>query len=613
MKFPAFLKKKRTYIILAVIALLVVWYAWSRSKSGQVTYETSPVVTQDLVQTVEITGDIKPAARIDLAFKESGTISSIKVKVGDKVKTGDVLAELKDDDVVFAARSAKASLAVAAANLNARLAGETAQSIRVAETQVEQAQAAVDKAASDLSSSKLTTADAMKVAQLNVQTAKNSLDNQDALVSQAVQNAYDTARNSLVSALGPLQSGLSDGDKITGVDDTAANATYLNVLGFLDSGALDTAKNAYRIAKVSTASANTAVNALSSASTQDQILAAAALLQTAITDMQTYLSDVQHLLSSSITSASLTTTDLAAKKQTIDADRTTVSAQNATVLTAVQTIKNTELTKTQTVEQLQDAYTSAQTALDTATTNATTQVKSTESALAIQQAALDAAKATLDLKQSPPRAVDVASLRAAVEQAQVASDKAQNDLKNIQITAPVDGTISEVIPSVGELIQTGVTAVRMVGTEQFDIEALVPETDIAKVVVGQTASTTLDAYGDDVPFSGIVTAEDPDQTAVQDAIYYKIRVQIDPAGHDIKPGMTANVTILTGERKGVLVMPLRAIRTATDGTKTVRTLENGQPVTKNVTIGLHGDEGLVEVTDGLKEGEQVIVGETTAP
>ena len=205
MAIPAFLKRKSTYIILAIVALLVVWYFWSKSKSGQITYETAPVERRDLIQTVEVTGEIKPAARIDLAFKQSGTISAIKVKVGDKVKKGDVLAELKDDDVVFASRSAKASLAVAAANLNARLAGETTQSIRVAETQVEQAQAGVDKAISDLASAKLTTADAVKVSELNVQTAKNSLDNQDAIASQAIRNSYDSARASLSSALGPIQ------------------------------------------------------------------------------------------------------------------------------------------------------------------------------------------------------------------------------------------------------------------------------------------------------------------------------------------------------------------------------------------------------------------------
>jgi HlyD family secretion protein len=139
----------------------------------------------------------------------------------------------------------------------------------------------------------------------------------------------------------------------------------------------------------------------------------------------------------------------------------------------------------------------------------------------------------------------------------------------------------------------------------------VPEADVAKVKVGQSATITLDAYGDDVKFTGTVSAKDPAETKIQDAVYYKIRVQIEPAGKEVKPGMTANVTIKTGESKNTLVIPLRAVRTkAESGQKTVRTLENNQPVEKNIDLGLRGDEGRVEVIKGLQEKEQVIVGET---
>ncbi|MCI0479258.1 efflux RND transporter periplasmic adaptor subunit [Candidatus Uhrbacteria bacterium] len=611
MTLPAFLKRKSTYVIVALVALVVAWYAYAKATGGQVTYETAPVERRDLVQTVEVTGEIKPAARIDLAFKQSGTVAAIDVRVGDTVKKGDVLAELKDDDATFAARSARAALAVAVANLNARLAGETEQSIRVAETQVDQAKAGYDKAVADLAAVKLTTQDAISVAELNVQTAQNNLGNQDALVSQSVQNAYDSARVILVSALGPIQTGLRDGDAIIGVDDTASSQMYENVLGFLDYGSKETAENAYLVAKAAKQSADAAVYALSSASSEDAILAASDKVLDAISKTQTFLTDVQRVLAATITSTYLTSADLAAKKSAIDADRIAVLAQNSTVLAAVQATRNTELTKTQTLDQLRDAYASALTALETAKTNASTQVTAAESAVAIQAAALEAAEAALDLKRSGPRAVDVAGLRAAVEQAQVSADKAENDLANIRITAPVDGTISEVVPDVGELMQAGISVVRMVGTSSYDIEALVPETDIAKIEVGQAADITLDAFGDDVRFTGTVTAEDPDQTKVQEAIYYRIRVQIEREGRDVKPGMTANVTVTTGERKGTLVMPLRAIRT-TNGTRTVRVLKDGKTDTRDIAIGLRGDEGRVEVLSGLTEGELVVVGETAA-
>lgn len=608
MKFPAFLKRKSTYIVLAILIGGGIWISHSRSSSKNPTFETEAVTRGDLRQTVEVTGELKPASRIDLAFKSGGTLGKVHVKIGDAVKAGDVLAQLKADDVGFAMKQAAASLSVARANLNQRIAGSTAQSIKVAETQVEQAQASYDKAVADLDSTKKTTQDNLTSATIALQTAKNNLDNQGAIVTQNVQNAYDTARTQLLTAVGPLNSALTDGDQITGVDNTAANQNYVNLLGFLNAGSLDRAKAAYSIAKTSKIAAETALNALTPNSSPKDIETAASSLKSAITLVQMYLTDVQAVLAATITSSNFTTTDLSAKKSTIDADRTSVSAQSSAVLSALQAIAGSELTKTQTAQQLQDAYQAAQTSYQTALTNADVQVRSAQTTVNIQKAALDAAKAALDEKKSGPRDVDLAPLRAALEQAQVAYDQAVNNLRNVEVIAPVDGTISDVGPSLGELVSPNATVVSMVGTQNYDVEANVPEADITKIKTGQTAQITLDAYGDEVKFTGTVSAKDPSETRIQEAIYYKIHIQIDPAGREVKPGMTANVTVTTGLSQSALIIPLRAIRTSDKGEKTVRVLAHDQPESRTIEIGLKGDEGRVEVTKGVSEGERVIVG-----
>jgi HlyD family secretion protein len=607
MALPKFLKLKRTYIILALVVGGGLWIAHSHSQASTSKYETQAVTKSDLYQTVAVTGEMKPAERIDLAFKNSGTLGVVNVKVGDTVKKGDILAQLKADDVQFAMKQAAASLSLAQANLNQRLAGSTSQDIRVAQTQVEQAQASYDKAKADLQSTTQTTQDNLQTAQIALQTAQNNLNNQGAIVQQNVQNAYDSARTQLLTAVGPLNTGLSDGDQISGVDNTAANQTYVNLLGFLDAGSMDRAKASYKTAKTAKIAAETSINGLNSSSTPVDIENAANSLQNAITLMQAYLTNVQSVLAATITSSQLTSTDLAAKKASIDADRTAVSAQSSAVLGALQSIKNATLSQAQTGQQLQDAFQTAQTAYATAKTNVDVQVRAAQTGVDIQKAALDAAQAALDLKKSGPRTVDVAPLRAAVDQAQVAFDQAVNNLQNVEIVAPVDGTIADVGPSIGEQVVGNTTAVSMVGTQMYEVEASVPEADITKIAVGQTVTTTLDAYGDDVKFAGAVTAKDPAETRIQDAIYYKIHVQIDPAGKEVKPGMTANVTVNTGAAKNALIIPLRAVRTADDGTKTVRVLVNNQPQDKTITLGLKGDDGLVEVTGGLNEGDQVIV------
>ncbi len=609
MTVPAFLKKKRTYAVLAILLLVGGWMAFGRSPETAA-YETAPVERRDLVQTVEVTGSLKPAARIELAFKNAGTVGRVSAKVGDAVKAGQVLAELEDADVVFAARSADASVAIARANLNQRLAGETAQSIRVAETQVEQSRASYDKARIDLEATRRTSADTIATAETNLNTARNNISNQEAIVAQDRANALESARAALLNALGPLTSGLRDGDQAIGAENTAAIASYSNVLSVLDPVALQRARAGFTTAKAEKLKADAAVKAMTAASSEAEIRAAAAQVQVAVELVQTFILDAQKALVATVTTAQFTTADLDAKKAVLDSARTSVASQSTTVLTALQAVKNSELASTKTVQQLQDALKNAEIALQTARTNADVQVKAGETAVAIQLAALDAAKASLDLKKAGPRGVDTEPLRASLQQAIVNAEKANKDLGDIRIVAPVDGIVSEVLPDIGEQVSPNAVAIKLVGTSAFDIEAEVPEADIAKIAVGQDAEITLDAYGDDVKFSGKVSAKDPAETLVQEAVYYKIRVQIDPAGREVKPGMTANVTVKTGEAKDALVLPLRAIRTrAGTGEKTVRVMVDGQPQERVVNLGLRGDEGRVQAISGLSAGEAVVVGE----
>ncbi|HWQ99778.1 MAG TPA: HlyD family efflux transporter periplasmic adaptor subunit [Candidatus Methylomirabilis sp.] len=610
MRIPKILKRKSTYIALALVAAGAFWFQQNRAKRAQPVYETATVSKQDLAQTVEVTGEIKPAERIELSFDRNGTVDAVNVRIGNTVKKGDVLAQLKNDDVQFALRNAQAALAKANATLNQKIAGYTKQEIRIAETNVTKAKAAYDKSVTDLAATKLTVQDNLKAAQITVESAKNKLDNQSASLDQNLRNSLETSRIVLLTALGPLHTGLTDGDAVIGVDDTVSNDSYERLLGITDSSLAPKAKTSYLAAKAAKNSAEAVVEKLGSKATRTDIASASDKVLNATLLVQIFLGDVQKILAGTIPSATFTANDLAAKKATIDADRTNVSAQNTAILNAMQAVTNVELTNTDTKQQLFDAHNTAVVNYDIAKTKVSTDVTAAESNVAINRAALDSAQADLEQKKAPAREADLAPLRAAVQEANVALDKATNDVKKIQIIAPVDGTIADVVPSPGEQIAMNAVAVKMVGVQEYDIEALIPEADIAKVKAEQTVTVTLDAYGDDVAFDGTVLSIEPDQTKVQDAVYYKTRIIVVPAGRDVKPGMTANVTILTKESKGVLVIPLRAVRTK-EGTedKIVRMLEGDTPQEVTVELGLRGDEGRVEVTKGLQEGQTVILSE----
>ena len=123
---------------------------------------------------------------------------------------------------------------------------------------------------------------------------------------------------------------------------------------------------------------------------------------------------------------------------------------------------------------------------------------------------------------------------------------------------------------------------------------------------------TLDAYGDAVVFSAKVTQIDPSETLIEGVPTYKVSfIFITNYKNRVKPGMTADISIITNKRENVIAIKQRAI-IVKDGKKTVRILTE-QPEREisveelEVSTGLYGSNGLVEITEGIREGDKVIV------
>ncbi|MBD3251301.1 efflux RND transporter periplasmic adaptor subunit [Candidatus Uhrbacteria bacterium] len=601
--------KKRTYVIplLLLAGFGIYYFFFTNGKADQ--YETTIAERRNLQRTVELTGEIKPSARLNLAFERGGTIRAIYVDIGQEIEQGTLIAELQDDDLQFAYRQARAGLSAAQARLDLEIAGAKEQTIEKAEAAADQARADLTKAESDLINTRLTTQDAIDSAEIAVQTAKNNLDNQTTTLEQNVEDAYDDAVVALVNAIGPMNSALRQGDQIVGVDDTSTNSDYRNLLGVSSAGSLSRARDAYKTVKPIAESAEGHIRALNGSSSNTEIDSSADELLRALSLTQTFLIDVQAVLDGTITGPSLTSTELASLKTTIGSERTTVSTQYTTVQNAEQSITTAKLSRTDTIQSLEDAYETAVLNLNTAKTNAETSVRSAETAIEIRRAAVRSADAEVELLRSPPRTVDLEPLRAAVSEARVRLDQAEADLSKIQIIAPIDGTIADIMPELGEQVIANEPAVIMISNTLFDIEALIPEADVALVKTGQPATITLDAYGDDLEFEGQVVTEEPDQTLVQDAVYYKSRISIEATGFEIKPGMTANVTVLTEEVPNVIVIPARAIRTNDQEQRIVKVISNDEVVEREITVGIRGDEGRIAVLSGIEEGDTVIVSE----
>ena len=145
----------------------------------------------------------------------------------------------------------------------------------------------------------------------------------------------------------------------------------------------------------------------------------------------------------------------------------------------------------------------------------------------------------------------------------------------------------------------------MISTNKYEIEANVPEADIAKIKVGNTADVTLDAYGNDVRFNVKITAIDPAETVIEGVSTYKTTFQFTAEDGRIKSGMTANLDILTDKKENVIAIPSRAVITK-GADKIVTVLGNNILKEVKVTLGLRGSDGNVEIVSGISEGDKVV-------
>jgi hypothetical protein len=129
------------------------------------------------------------------------------------------------------------------------------------------------------------------------------------------------------------------------------------------------------------------------------------------------------------------------------------------------------------------------------------------------------------------------------------------------------------------------------------------ESDISKLKVGQTATVTLDALTG-VELGAHVTSISPVATTSSGVVSYNATLTLDQTDSQVKPGMSASASVITGQAQGVTV-PNGAV-TGTSSLATVTVLANGKQTKKQVVVGLRGDTR-TQIVSGLSAGDQLVV------
>ncbi len=573
----SFFKSKKFIITASIFALLIGLYSYNQYKKANapVEYETVKAAVGTIKQTVEATGKIQSANDLSLRFEISGTVSEVKAIEGSAVKANDILMRLKSSDL-------DAAVAQASANLNQKLAGATKEDISYYQSAVDLAKASLDQARADALHT-------VSTAESSVETAKNNLklaeggDN-----SEIVSNAYENAVAALQSSLSTMDNSLTQADNILGIDNPLANDDFEQYLSIKDTSKLATANLMYSDAKLKISSARSLIVGLTTESQRVLIDEALNLTEIALSGCTQLLTSVKDVLVATSPSGSVTQTALDLKKTTIESARSAASAQY-----------NSIISQRQQISTAKNSYSTYLIAYNKALSDLDNTKKTAQSNIDIKDASYKQAQANLDSKINPPREVDVAAYRAALSQAIANRNKAI-------MRAPIDGVVTKIYKKKGEFASMSEVSLDLL-SPHFEIEVDIPETDVIKLNLQDNVAVTLDAYGDDVKFNGKVLSIDPASTDVQDVVYYKVKVTLDDSEKEIKPGMTANVTVSTASRENALYVPLRTIRTNNGNGKYVRVLVNGESVDVPVKLGLRADDGQVEILEGINEGDEIII------
>lgn len=446
-----------------------------------------------LIRTIDVTGKVVPTDEVDLAFTSSGKINSIRVKEGDKVFRGQVLASLDASEISASLRQALADKDVAQAELGA-IVGTSGISGK--EDSVKR--------------------EALSVAQKALNTSITQVKtNTDSLFEnpQSGRPEITTAIKDYFERLAIGQKRVEIGKLLT---DWNGESYRLNVSNISQSDLEEVLNN---------------LNQISS-----------------------YFTQIANALSEAETTSSITEATLSEYRATVTSARSAVDSVISEVVDVKEKLRNVK------------------------------------SDVPVQEAKIVAASANID--------------------------KYQAQINDFTIVAPFDGVVVDVPAVSGEIVSSNQNIVSLISDSTVEVEVFIPEVHVKDLTVNDPAKISFDAFGDELILGATVVYIEGRGVVRDGIVTYKTRLQFASVPSDVRAGMTASIEIDALVVENVLMIPRAAVKISDEvmtdpNTKkaTVKVVDGGDYVEKEITIGRSDSSGHVEVVSGLNEGEEVIVSE----
>lgn len=228
--------------------------------------------------------------------------------------------------------------------------------------------------------------------------------------------------------------------------------------------------------------------------------------------------------------------------------------------------------------------------------------------LAMSKLELDNNQRLLDKKFIAPTVVDTsrsahAAMVAGVKAAEAQARLTEIGLADAVVRAPIGGIVAARMVQPGEKVSPDEPLLSLVDLSLLELEAPAPASEVPLIKVGQSVRFTVDGFGSR-PFEGKVERINPVAEAGSRSLIVYLSVP-NPDG-SLKGGMFAKGTLVLDVNAALPVVPLSAVRNDA-GVPYVLVVKEGKLLQRAVTLGLKSEEaGLVQVTQGLAEGEQVL-------
>jgi HlyD family secretion protein len=532
-------------IVLVIIAALTINSFGSSSATP--TVATTTIARGGIVASVAGSGTVAAAQALDLSFQTSGTVTQVLVGEGDTVAAGQTLAQLDTRALQLDVDSAQAALDSAKTKLTQTTDGNVQPAdITAQKAAVASAQAQLKSAQAQLAALKSPTPDKLSAAEAAARQAELALqaqkDTSSASKTKAEQDLQQ-ATDALTQAQSKYATALKNWQYVQESGADPSNPSTTNAQGQKVKNKLnDTQRQQYYDAYVQ---AEAALHSAETAVAQAQVTydAARAAEPTNIQQAESKLADAQAQLSALQNPSA---NDIAQKQASVDQAR----------------------------------------------------------------AALTQAQANLAKLSAPGTESDVAIQQSTVAQAEQNLKQAELKLEQATLKAPFAGVVTTVniVPGGNASISgasSTAAAVSLIDRSTLHVDLKLSENDVAKVQLGQPVDLTIDALKD-WKAQGTVSYIAPSAESSNGVVTYRVRVDFPDSDARVKVGMTANLTITTAKKDGVLLVPNTALLPKGAG-HVVQVLNADGKTTRDVDVQTGLTDGTnTEITSGLNEGDKVV-------